>query len=252
MTQRDTRTCVSKRRAVMKRGHSCRGAWIALVVGWVSVFPAGLALGEEAIPNWTAPAFWSPPRPAHGLTIQGDITSPRAFIGVTPCRVVDTRGANGTFGGPIFAAGETRTYPLSTNPACPGFPAAATIAGYSVNITVTQTAGTGFVSAFPSGTSLPLVSSVNFIGSGQSLSNAAIVPAGSGGNAGKIDVYASQQTHVIIDVNGYYGDTPASSSSYFQVINSSPWAIIGKTTSSNTLATGVLGSAVATSGNTIG
>src|SRR5205823_1452082 len=31
--------------------------------------------------------------------------------------------------------------------------------------------------------------------------NAAIVPAGTGGS---IDVYASQQTHLIIDVNGYF------------------------------------------------
>src|SRR6266540_5517117 len=105
----------------------------------------------EVIPlkNWPTPASWSPPK-AHGLTTQSE-TNPLPFIAVTPCRVVDTRGPNGAFGGPIFAAGETRTYPLSTNPACPGFPAATTIQGYSVNLTVTQTAGVGFVTAYPSG-----------------------------------------------------------------------------------------------------
>jgi hypothetical protein len=240
----------------MKRGLSSRVGWVALAVGLVSVCPVGFIFGDEAITNWAAPAFWSPPRvtrgATRGVTTQGDVTSPLPFIGVTPCRVVDTRGANGAFGGPIFSAGQTRTYPLSTNPACPGFPAASTIAGYSVNITVTQTAGTGFISAFPSGTSLPLVSSVNFVGAGQSVSNAAIVPAGSGGNAGKIDIYASQQTHVIIDVNGYYGNTPANSLDTFEVHNSSGWAILGHTASSGFLSRGVFGIASATTGETKG
>jgi hypothetical protein len=177
----------------------------------------------DRISNWPAPLFWSPPPAktaegdrsgsAHALQAKANLTGPLPFIAVVPCRVVDTRGTNGTFGGPIFAASETRTYALSTNPACPGFPAASSIAGYSVNITVTQTAGTGFVTGYPSGTSLPMVSSVNFVGADQTISNAAIVPAGTGGNAGKIDVFASQQTHVIIDVNGYYdGSGPLQSS----------------------------------------
>src|SRR4051794_15678984 len=38
--------------------------------------------------------------------------SPLHFVAVTPCRLVDTRNASGPFGGPIFAAGETRSYVL--------------------------------------------------------------------------------------------------------------------------------------------
>lgn len=199
----------------------CASICVALVSSWT-------AFGQqrsqvEQVSNWAAPPMWSPPpvevEESEGRGLQGirpirvqtDLTGPLPFIAVVPCRVVDTRGAAGTFGGPIFAVGESRTYPLSTNPACPGFPAASTIQGYSLNITVTQTAGAGFVTGFPSGTSLPVVSTVNFTGAGTSLSNAAIVPAGSGGNAGKIDIYASQQTHVIVDINGYYAGSVVTS-----------------------------------------
>jgi hypothetical protein len=189
----------------------------------IGVVISAQELSPKALSNWAAPPMWTPPaveveevhvRGMEGIRpirVQTDLTGPLPFIAVTPCRVVDTRGPNGPFGGPIFGIAEARTYALSTNPACPGFPAASTIQGYSLNITVTQTAGAGFVTGFPSGTSLPVVSTVNFTSAGQSLSNAAIVPAGSGGNAGKIDIYASQQTHVIVDINGYYAGSVVTS-----------------------------------------
>src|SRR6266849_1396222 len=34
-----------------------------------------------------------------------------AFYPVTPCRIMDTRGATGVFGGPIIAAAQTRGVP---------------------------------------------------------------------------------------------------------------------------------------------
>src|SRR4029453_6502567 len=35
-----------------------------------------------------------------------------AFFTVTPCRLVDTRAASGTFGGPALVAGTDRVFPL--------------------------------------------------------------------------------------------------------------------------------------------
>ena len=37
---------------------------------------------------------------------------------------------------------------------------------------------------------------------GQTVTNSAIVPAGT---AGSVDVYAYQQTNVVIDLSGYFG-----------------------------------------------
>src|SRR5207248_8141064 len=54
------------------------------------------------------------------------------FVPVTPCRVVDTRGPNGPFGGPFLSGGSSRAFAVP-NSAC-GIPAAAQ--AYSVNVTV--------------------------------------------------------------------------------------------------------------------
>ena len=53
--------------------------------------------------------------PAHAsytLTV-GNGATRLAFYPVTPCRMVDTRGATGTFGGPMMTAGSTRVFPDS-------------------------------------------------------------------------------------------------------------------------------------------
>ena len=53
---------------------------------------------------------------------------------------------------------------------------------------------------FPAGQPQPVVSTLNAY-QGQIVANAAIVPAGT---SGSVDVYASDNTNVIIDINGYY------------------------------------------------
>jgi len=117
------------------------------------------------------------------------------FIPVTPCRVVDTRNATGTFGGPEMTGGETRAFPIPTG-SC-GIPANAT--AYSVNVTVVPDAILGFLAIWPDGLPRPLVSTLN--SDGRVKANAAIVPAG---NNGAIDVYVSHPTQVVLDINGYF------------------------------------------------
>ena len=151
-------------------------------------------------------------RSHRGMTTQSDATNPVAFVGVTPCRVVDTRTANGTFGGPILAAATPRSFPIPTGP-CAGIPGNAQ--AYSLNVTVTGTLGAGFILIYPQGGVQPLVSTLNY-GTGQTVANAAIVPAGT---AGGITVVAGAHgTHLIIDINGYYGDTPDNASPRLPVV----------------------------------
>ncbi len=120
------------------------------------------------------------------------------FVPVTPCRVVDTRNANGTFGGPPISGGGYRDFPIPAG-AC-DIPSTAT--GYSFNVTLVpiQSAPVGYLTIWPTGELQPLVSTMNSL-DGRVKANAAIVPAGA---AGAVRVYASETTHVVLDINGYF------------------------------------------------
>ena len=136
------------------------------------------------------------------LDINGYFAPPGAanaqrFFAVTPCRLVDTRNAAGEFGGPVLTGGATRTYRLPLA-AC-GLPAGAQ--AFSLNATVVPgSAGLGFLTLWPAGATQPLVSTLNAI-DGSITANAAVVPAGT---AGAVASFANNQTHLILDTNGYF------------------------------------------------
>ena len=117
-------------------------------------------------------------------------------MSVVPCRIADTRNANGPFGGPAIAGGSTRDFAVTAS-AC-AIPANAV--SYSLNVTVAPSGPLGFVTVWPSGQTQPTVSTLNSL-DGRIKANAAIVPAGSGG---AISVFAIDPTNVIIDINGYF------------------------------------------------
>jgi hypothetical protein len=128
-------------------------------------------------------------------------TDPLPFIGVTPCRIVDTRGNGfgGAYGPPSLSSGVQRSFALIGQ--C-GIAAAAE--AVSLNITVTNAAGPGFIKVFPEGAPPPKVSTLNFV-AGQTVANAAIVPLGFGGG---ITVQAGVSgTDLIVDTNGYFGSS---------------------------------------------
>ncbi len=119
------------------------------------------------------------------------------FNNVTPCRVADTRGAAGPFGGPSVPFNAERDFPLRQS-SC-GLPA--TAQAYSLNMTVVPPGALTYLTTWPGAPApLPIVSTLNSF-DGRVIANAAIVPAsGTGG----IGVYVSNTTDVIIDVNGYF------------------------------------------------
>ena len=120
------------------------------------------------------------------------------FVGVTPCRIVDTRGPAGAYGGPSLPASFPRTFDLNDGP-CPGIPPA--VEAYSLNVTVTNTQGPGFILINPTDGPAATVSTLNYA-AGQTIANAAVVPAGTNGN---VDFTAGVSgTDLIVDINGYY------------------------------------------------
>lgn len=175
--------------------------------------------------NWTVPPYTQASSAGGGgITTMTDVTSPRAFIGVQPCRIVDTRAGSGFpagYGPPSMAAGVPRNFDLNNGP-CPGLPA--TIDAYSLNVTVTNTAGEGFIKIWPQGGAVPDVSSLNYV-AGQTVANAVIVPAGTGG--GVTAVAGVSGTDLIIDINGYFSYTLGTPSNSFLVSNNSPFPSIG-------------------------
>ena len=133
------------------------------------------------------------------MTINGPTSSRPAlrFVPVTPCRVADTRNANGPFGGPAMQRQTSRDFAVP-NGDC-GIPSAA--AAYSLNVAVVPQQGTlGYLTVWPAGQPQPLVATLNSV-DGRIKSNAAIVPAGSNG---AISIYATDATHAILDINGYF------------------------------------------------
>ncbi len=131
-----------------------------------------------------------------------------SFYSVSPCRVVDTRGGTAPLGGPAMTGGSTRSFPIHSS-SCAALNAAQ---AYSLNITVVPRRTLGYLTSWPTGQTQPLVSTLNSP-NGLIVANAAIVPAGTGG---AISIFVTDDTDVIIDINGYFAPpgSPAGQSLY--------------------------------------
>jgi uncharacterized repeat protein (TIGR03803 family) len=123
-----------------------------------------------------------------------------AFYPLTPCRIADTR--NNTFppglGPPFLPGHQERDFPILAATTC-NIPSSG-VAAYSLNFSVVPHGGLGYMTVWPTGQTRPLVSTLNDV-PGTIIANAAIVPAGTSGD---VSVYPSNDTDVIIDINGYF------------------------------------------------
>ena len=229
--------------------------------------------------NWPAPLYWAAmPREAEQQRIEQriahpDVSSsaiaqaaslftppgPMTFIAVTPCRVMDTRstqGFTGAFGPPSLAANVARQVPMPTSTTC----SVSSLAGaYSLNITVVPPGPLSFLSVWPAGAPYPGVSTLNDPVSGGVIANAAIIVTGT---SGAIQMLASNNTDVIIDINGYYvaptdggfntsigaGALTNNTTGYFNT--ASGWrALVSNTSGSNNTASGTNALAFNTTGS---
>ena len=143
-----------------------------------------------------------------------------AFFPLTPCRVADTRGAKGPLGGPMLSQNQQRDFPVLAS-TC-GIPS--TAAAYSMNFTVVPKNGhaLGYLTVWPAGQSMPQVSTLN-APTGTVVANAAIIPAGTGGD---IEAYAyGNDTDLIIDINGYFA-AASSGSNPMSLYNLTPCRVL--------------------------
>ena len=129
-------------------------------------------------------------------------TSALAFYPITPCRVWDTRHIGG-----MLRQREARTIPVRSS-SC-GIPLSAR--AYSLNYTAVPGAALTYLTTWPTGASMPIVSTLNAL-TGAITANAAIVPAG---ESGSVDVFVSDESHVVIDMNGYFAPPGAAGLAYY-------------------------------------
>ena len=126
--------------------------------------------------------------PATGASLQ--------FFPITPCRVADTRNADGPFGGPALVGGQIRTFAVQESDC--QVPAGAQ--AYSLNVTAIPDGPLGYLTIWPTGQAQPSVSTLNSP-TGTVTANAAIVPAGSGG---QVSLFVTDDANLVVDVNGYF------------------------------------------------
>lgn len=125
----------------------------------------------------------------------GGGTEGLAFYPLTPCRVADTRSANGPLGAPFLKGGVSRSFPILASPC--NIPNSAQ--AYSLNLTAIPHSRLDYLSTWPTGQPQPAVSTLN--SPGAVTASAAIVAAGTNG---AMTAYASNDSDLVIDVNGYF------------------------------------------------
>jgi len=187
---------------------------ISLLFGSVLLTTGLVAQNSDPISlrNWPAPMYWqtsveqsdaqsnSAKSNVRAATV---VTSTLLFVGIVPCRLVDTRDGSlaAPFGPPTMSANQVRTITVPTNTRC-NIPAYAQ--AYSLNFTVVPQGFLGYLSAWPTpNRPSPDVSILNST-TGQTIANAAVIPAGTNGVNPSIDIFVTNTTDVIVDINGYY------------------------------------------------
>jgi len=130
--------------------------------------------------------------------VQGWFSDDGGYTALSPRRVVDTRVGLG----PTRAAvgpGQTMDVRVAGVAGVPTSGVGAVV----LNVTATEPSQPGYLAVFPSSTSRPTASNLNFE-TGQTVANLAIARVGANG---KVSVYNnSGSTHVVIDVLGWFSE----------------------------------------------
>jgi hypothetical protein len=142
----------------------------------------------------------------------GDFSADLVFTPVTPCRILDTRGAGARTG--LMPALSTRLfYGVSSTNNFPGQGGdspncnvlfSTDVAALVLNFTVVTPTTGGYITAYPSDAAVrPLAATVNFAAGAVVGNNATLKIEQTSGNGG-FYIYTTSALHVVADVVGYY------------------------------------------------
>jgi hypothetical protein len=119
------------------------------------------------------------------------------FVPVPPARVLDTRSTSQPGDGATTAIAATTLAAAGVD-----LPAASAVA---VNLTATNSAHAGFLSAHAAGQPRPQTSNLNLTAAAQTIANHAIVPVSTSGAS----VYVQARADVVADLFGWFTGTPS-------------------------------------------
>jgi NlpC/P60 family len=112
---------------------------------------------------------------------------------VVPSRIADTRSAKQKLG-----AGQVLVVRPTVAPDVP----ASGVHAVALNVTATEPEKAGFLTVYPCNQPRPIASNVNYV-AGHDTADAAVV--GVSATDGSVCVFSSATTHVVVDVNGWFG-----------------------------------------------
>ena len=112
------------------------------------------------------------------------------MVPLQPARIFDTREA-----APLPGNGDV-TVPTASRLGVPTSAAAVIL-----NVTAVDASGPGYVTVWPTGIAMPVVSTLNLNQPGETRANAAILPIGQNGS---MDYFSEAGGHLLADVFGYY------------------------------------------------
>jgi phosphoesterase family protein len=191
---------------------------------FLTVFPKGAARPNASNLNWTAGitianlvevpvggggaiTFYNAAGSTHVFAdLEGYFSAPSGSAGgqvaLAPARITDTRNGSGQpNAGNHLGANSTLAIQVT---GVGGVPASG-VSGAILNVTVTHTTSTSFLTVWPHGLARPLASNVNWT-AGLTIPNRIFVPV----SGGMVDIYnAAGSADVIVDVSGYFTDGTA-------------------------------------------
>jgi len=147
----------------------------------------------------------------NGYFVPNTVPNELGFYPMAPCRLVDTR-PNPPSPSIITGAltgGTSTTLPILSS-ACD---VPLTARAYSLNFTLVPPGPVNYLTVYPTGEGLPIVSTMNDP-TGAVQANAAIAPAGTGGS---IEAFVTQTTDLVVDINGYFAPVAAGALSLYTV-----------------------------------
>ena len=166
--------------------------------------PGNAAAGHSFPVTFTAVNSFGTTNQSFTLTVNAD----KSLVSITPARLADTRPGSKTddmlfAGDGIRSAGSTLELTVAGRGGVPSDAAAV-----ALNVTVAEPVGSGFVTVYPCGSAQPLASNLNYA-AGDVIPNAVIAKLGT---EGKVCLFVSNSTQLIVDVNGYFPHTSTFSS----------------------------------------
>jgi hypothetical protein len=148
--------------------------------------------GVELVRPGEIPLSWSftavEDAPTHPSTAR-----PGRYNPMVPIRALDTRGGIGASRRAVGAGGTVRLH-------LGGDVVPAGTAAVTLNVTVTEPHGPGYVTVFPCATSPPLASNLNY-DAGETIANLTTVALDPGGD---VCLYTMAGAHLIADVDGFF------------------------------------------------